>query len=97
MDGLMVQGADGTTAEDVRSTMLSTVRLLVDEPAAVSVTVREHGQMLRIDVSVADGDVGRVLGAKGVTVRALRTIASIWSRKMNRLVEMNVHAGGGSR
>jgi predicted RNA-binding protein YlqC (UPF0109 family) len=47
---------------------------LVDEPAAVVVETSEGRSGTRFSVRVAPGDMGRVIGRKGRTVQALRTL-----------------------
>jgi uncharacterized protein len=48
-------------------------RSLVDEPGAVQVEVRE-GPTTVYALSVAPGDLGKVIGRQGRTAKALRTL-----------------------
>jgi predicted RNA-binding protein YlqC (UPF0109 family) len=51
-------------------------KALADKPDAVSVTEREgHGQSV-VELTMAPGDLGRVIGRQGRTAQALRTLAS---------------------
>jgi uncharacterized protein len=51
-------------------------RALADTPNAVNVTERaSHGQSV-IELTMAPGDLGRVIGRQGRTAQALRTLAS---------------------
>jgi predicted RNA-binding protein YlqC (UPF0109 family) len=51
-------------------------RALADKPDAVSVVEREaRGQML-VELTMAPGDMGRVIGRQGRTAAAMRTLAS---------------------
>ena len=51
------------------------VRQLVREPDEVRVDVVEgHRKGPRLDVSVAQGDMGRVIGKRGRTASAIRTV-----------------------
>jgi predicted RNA-binding protein YlqC (UPF0109 family) len=51
-------------------------RALADRPDAVRVTEREQkGQML-LELFMAPGDLGRVIGRQGRTAAALRTLVS---------------------
>ena len=50
------------------------VRSIVDEPAAVQVTETPLGDRARLDVRVADGELGRVIGRRGRTAASIRTV-----------------------
>jgi predicted RNA-binding protein YlqC (UPF0109 family) len=50
------------------------VKAIVDNPDAVSVEVAERGSGYRLDVTVADGDMGRVIGKRGRVAGAIRTV-----------------------
>ncbi len=52
------------------------IKNLVDTPEKVDVccTDSEHGVLVRI--KVGNGDVGKVVGRKGATINAIRTIAT---------------------
>ena len=50
------------------------VKALVGEPDAVEVTEIEDGKTVRIEVRVAENDMGRVIGREGRTVKAVRSI-----------------------
>ncbi len=45
---------------------------LVDEPDAVRVTEVENGDTVSLKLAVADDDVGKVIGRRGRTARAIR-------------------------
>ena len=51
-------------------------RALVDQPAAVQVTETAHRGVTVVELSVAPGDVGKVIGRQGRTAEALRTIVA---------------------
>jgi predicted RNA-binding protein YlqC (UPF0109 family) len=50
------------------------VRSLVDEPDAVSVNAFEEEDALVLELSVADDDAGMIIGRRGRTISALRTV-----------------------
>ena len=50
------------------------VKAIVDNPDAVAVEVAEQGSGYRLDVTVADGDMGRVIGKRGRVAGAIRTV-----------------------
>lgn len=49
-------------------------RSLVDNPDEVSVDVADEGDRLQLNVSVADGDMGRVIGKRGRMANAIRVV-----------------------
>ena len=50
------------------------VKQLVDDPDAVSVAQSETDGGIRLDVTVGDGDMGRVIGKRGRVAGAIRTV-----------------------
>jgi hypothetical protein len=49
---------------------------LVDSPQEVSVVTSGDSEYVRLELEVAEEDLGRVIGRSGRTARALRTILS---------------------
>ena len=47
---------------------------LVDEPNSVAVETREEGDTVVISLSVAPGDMGKVIGRQGRIAKAIRTV-----------------------
>ncbi|MBX3299474.1 MAG: KH domain-containing protein [Acidobacteria bacterium] len=47
---------------------------LVGEPELVEISEHSDGKNVRIEVRVADSDMGRVIGREGRTVKAIRSI-----------------------
>ncbi len=52
------------------------VRSLVDQPDEVSVNVIEGEKSTILELHVAEGDVGKVIGKQGRIAKAIRTILS---------------------
>jgi len=56
--------------------LVAVVRLLVDEPRAVSAeAVDLDGEQIDLDLRVDPADCGKVIGRRGRTIDALRTLA----------------------
>jgi uncharacterized protein len=49
-------------------------RSLVDEPDAVSVTTAQEEEALVLELRVAADDAGQIIGRRGRTIGALRTV-----------------------
>lgn len=50
------------------------VRLLVDKPEDVQIYEVEEDEALVFEAEVAEGDIGKVIGRRGSTVRSLRCL-----------------------
>lgn len=59
---------------DLRQEITGVLSLLVDEPKEVDVREGEGEKGPCLEVSVADGDLGKVIGRQGRTARALRRL-----------------------
>lgn len=59
-------------------------KALVDKPEDVVVTEIEGEQTSVIELKVAKEDLGKVIGKQGRTARAMRTILSASSTKINK-------------
>jgi len=60
------------------------VRGLVDHPEEVAVTAVETDGMTVYEVSVADEDLGKVIGREGRTANALRQLIKAAAMKVER-------------
>ncbi len=61
-------------------------RALVDEPDGVDVAVVEGEKSTIIELKVADGDLGKVIGKQGRIAKAIRTIVSAAGTKTGKRV-----------
>ena len=56
-------------------------RRLVDDPDAVQVEAKEDGDCTVIELHVADGDMGKVIGRQGRIAKAIRTVVKAASAR----------------
>jgi uncharacterized protein len=63
---------------------------LVDNPDRVEVTAVEGEQTSVIELKVAKEDLGKVIGKQGRTARAMRTILSAASTKINKRAVLEI-------
>ena len=63
---------------------------LVENPAAVEVEEFEEDGDLVYEISVADDDLGRVIGKGGRVANALRTLAKAAAVKLDRRVIVDI-------
>jgi uncharacterized protein len=66
------------------------VKALVDDAEAVDVREIERDGTTRIEVRVAQTDMGKVIGKQGRTVRALRSVVYAAGMKQNRRFVLDV-------
>jgi len=62
---------EGGTA---RSVLEHVARSIVDDPEGVAIDVGETRSGIRLSLRVAQGDMGRIIGRRGRTAQALRTL-----------------------
>jgi predicted RNA-binding protein YlqC (UPF0109 family) len=66
------------------------VRALVEDPEAVVVEELEEDGDLVYEISVAEGDLGRVIGKGGRVANAIRTIAKAAAVRLDRRVIVDI-------
>ena len=66
------------------------VRSLVEDPAAVVVEELEEDGDLVYEISVAEDDLGRVIGKGGRVANAIRTIAKAAAVRLDRRVIVDI-------
>ncbi|HEY0392675.1 MAG TPA: KH domain-containing protein [Solirubrobacterales bacterium] len=66
------------------------VRSLVEDPAAVVVEEMEEDGDLVYEITVAEDDLGRVIGKGGRVANAIRTIAKAAAVRLDRRVIVDI-------
>jgi predicted RNA-binding protein YlqC (UPF0109 family) len=66
------------------------IKSLVGEPDAVEVTENADGKNVRIEVRVADTDMGRIIGREGRTVKAVRSILFVAGQKHGKRFSLDL-------
>lgn len=74
----------------MRDTIEMVVKALVDDADAVDVREVDRNGTTRIEVRVAQPDMGKVIGKQGRTVRALRSLVYAAGIKQNRRYVLDV-------
>ena len=65
---------DGDVAPSAVAVLEYLVQSVVDDPDAVAVEVDEGGRRPALNVTVGDGDMGRVIGKRGRVAQSIRTV-----------------------
>lgn len=71
--------------------LISTIaEFLVDDPESVEVREIEGDHNSLIELKVAKGDIGKVIGKDGRTAQSMRTILSAASTKLGRRAHLDI-------
>ena len=65
-------------------------KALVDTPEEVSVRQIEGEQVTVLELRVAPGDLGKVIGKQGRTARSIRTLLGAAGMKLNRRFTLEI-------
>lgn len=74
----------------MRETIEMVVKALVDDADAVEVREIDRAGTTRIEVRVAQTDMGKIIGKQGRTVRALRSLVYAAGLKQHRRFVLDV-------
>ena len=77
----------------VRAVVEVLARALTDRPDEVRVVESQHRGTTVVELYVAPGELGRVIGKQGRTAAALRTLASAAAEKEGRTVTLEFRDG----
>lgn len=66
------------------------VKALVDDPDSVIVREVDEGRSTTYEVTVAEGDVGKIIGKNGRVASALRTVAKAAALKSRKNVYVRI-------
>jgi predicted RNA-binding protein YlqC (UPF0109 family) len=66
------------------------VSALVDHPDEVQVKETEQDDTIIIELTVAKGDLGKVIGKQGRTARAMRALLSAAAGKVNKRSRLEI-------
>ena len=65
-------------------------RSLVDDPDAVEVEAIDGKNAIVVELTVARGDLGKVIGREGRTARAIRTLLAAASARLQRRAVLEI-------
>ena len=68
-------------------------KALADQPNEVRVVESQHKGMTLVELYLAPGDVGKVVGRQGRTVAALRTLAASAGEREGKQVTLEIRDG----
>ena len=86
----MTTAGDSTGARAVVEVL---ARALTDRPDEVRVVESQHKSTTLIELYVAPGDLGKVIGRQGRTAAALRTLAATAGERAGKNVTLEIREG----
>ena len=66
------------------------VKSLADEPDAVVLSEMEGESSIVLELRVAPGDMGRMIGRQGRTINSMRSLARVLGAKMGKKVTLEI-------
>jgi uncharacterized protein len=76
--------------EDLQDLISFIAKALVDDPDAVEVRAVEGEKAIILELTVGDGDLGKVIGKDGRTARAMRTLLAATSAKQSKRAVLEI-------
>jgi uncharacterized protein len=80
---------------DLKSLVETVARALADHPDSVRVSESERRGMRVIELQVAPGDLGRVIGRQGRTAAAMRTLLATAAEGQGRRATLDIRDSSG--
>jgi hypothetical protein len=65
-------------------------KALADEPEAVEVNESIGESVIMLELNVASEDMGRMIGRKGRTINAMRSLARVLGGKLNKRISLEI-------
>jgi len=81
---------NGGYAGDVQKLILEVTKALVDHPDEVEIEAIQEGDTLVLELSVAESDMGRVIGRSGRTAKALRALLAASALRAGRRCSLEI-------
>jgi hypothetical protein len=66
------------------------VKALVSDSDAVEVSEFSDGRNIKIEVRVGEGDMGRLIGREGRTIKAIRSLLFYAGQKQNKRFQLEI-------
>ncbi|NLO47127.1 MAG: KH domain-containing protein [Clostridiales bacterium] len=74
----------------MKELLLYIAKNLVDNPDDVSVTEREDGTEIVLELRVASGDMGKVIGRQGRIAKEIRTLVKSLAQRNGKRVSVDI-------
>ena len=74
----------------MKDLLILIAKALVDDPDGVSVTETVDGSNVTLELSVAEGDMGKVIGRHGRIAKAIRSVVKSAATRENKRVNVEI-------
>ena len=74
----------------MKELLLYIAQNLVDHPEAVTVTEREEDGEITLELRVADGDMGKVIGRQGRIAKEILTLVKSLAQRSDKRVSVDI-------
>jgi predicted RNA-binding protein YlqC (UPF0109 family) len=74
----------------MRGLLEHVAKQLVDDPASVVVTEELDGDFIKLHLTVAEGDVGKVIGRGGRIAKAIRALLKVMATRDGTKVNLEI-------
>ena len=75
--------------DTIENLIIAIVKPLISQPDALTIKIQDTPEFMEYHLNLDQSDVGRVIGRKGRTISAIRTIVFSWDRVDNRSYRRN--------
>jgi predicted RNA-binding protein YlqC (UPF0109 family) len=76
--------------DDLKELIAFIAKGLVDDPDGVQVKAIEGEKTIILELTVGEGDLGKVIGKEGRTARAMRTLLAATSAKQSKRAVLEI-------
>lgn len=70
------------------------VGMFAEKPECVKYDIEENGKNVNVTITLANSDMGKVIGRQGKIAKALRTLVRQGSQKENKKYNIEITEGG---
>jgi len=78
------------STEAITEVITTLIKLMVDHPAEVSVKCISTEDVSSLSISVAQDDLGKVIGRQGRTARSLRVVATAMGMATKQRIRLDI-------
>lgn len=74
----------------MKQVLMDIAKAIVDTPEAVEVLEKDGGDTVLLELKVASGDMGKVIGKRGKIANAIRTVVKAAATRDNKRVVVSI-------